>query len=258
MITDLSSYFCKVPAKYKSNSQIIRIVSEKWFLDNMYCPACSESSIKQYPANSPVMDFYCEACNQQYQLKGKKNIIGKKILDGQYDTMMRAVHGNKLPSFAFFIYDPKRYIVKDLFFIPKYFFTASIIEKRKALSVNARRAGYTGCNILFHSIPEIAKIFAIKNNGIIDRSAVKDSWAKIDFMAIVKSSKSRGWTSDVLKCIEDMRKNTFSLEDCYGFEDHLEYLHPENKNIKPKIRQQLQILRDRGMIEFLGNGLYKK
>ncbi len=33
-------------------------------------------------------------------------------------------------------------------------------------------------------------------------------------------------------------------------------MHSENKNIKPKIRQQLQFLRDKGYLEFLGNGVY--
>jgi type II restriction enzyme len=258
MLTDLSAYFGKVAGHYKSKSQIMRIVSEKWFLDNMYCPACSESSIRQYPANSPVIDFFCESCDQQYQLKGKKNTIGKKILDGQFDTMMRAVHRNRLPSFAFFIYDPTRFIIKDLFFVPKYFFTASIIEKRKPLSVTARRAGYTGCNILFENIPEIAKIFAIKDTRIIHKNIVRDSWVKINFMADVKNSETRGWTSDILKCIDDIRGRIFRLEDCYRFESNLISLHPKNKNIRPKIRQQLQVLRDKGLIEFLGNGIYQK
>jgi type II restriction enzyme len=34
-------------------------------------------------------------------------------------------------------------------------------------------------------------------------------------------------------------------------------LHPQNRNIEAKIRQQLQMLRDHGLIEFLGNGRYR-
>ncbi|MGC8581819.1 MAG: hypothetical protein ACP5MW_05710, partial [Thermoplasmata archaeon] len=34
--------------------------------------------------------------------------------------------------------------------------------------------------------------------------------------------------------------------------------HPNNKHIKDKIRQQLQILRERGYLEFKGNGKYEK
>jgi type II restriction enzyme len=34
-------------------------------------------------------------------------------------------------------------------------------------------------------------------------------------------------------------------------------LHPANRNIRPKIRQQLQVLRDMGLVEFLGGGEYR-
>lgn len=38
----------------------------------------------------------------------------------------------------------------------------------------------------------------------------------------------------------------------------LEMQHPNNNNIRAKIRQQLQQLRDRSIISFLGKGYYKK
>jgi type II restriction enzyme len=34
-------------------------------------------------------------------------------------------------------------------------------------------------------------------------------------------------------------------------------LHPLNRNIRPKIRQQLQVMRDHGVLEFLGQGRYR-
>lgn len=34
--------------------------------------------------------------------------------------------------------------------------------------------------------------------------------------------------------------------------------HPENNHIKDKIRQQLQFLRDEGLVEFTTRGNYKK
>ena len=44
----------------------------------------------------------------------------------------------------------------------------------------------------------------------------------------------------------------------YEFENRLSIQFPQNNHIKDKIRQQLQILRDQNMIEFIGRGLYKK
>jgi type II restriction enzyme len=43
----------------------------------------------------------------------------------------------------------------------------------------------------------------------------------------------------------------------YRFENRLAGLHPQNRNIRPKIRQQLQVLRDRGLLEFVERGVYR-
>jgi type II restriction enzyme len=48
------------------------------------------------------------------------------------------------------------------------------------------------------------------------------------------------------------------LDDVYAFEGELRSRYPQNKHVKPKIRQQLQVLRDKGYIDFLGNGRYRK
>jgi Dam-replacing HTH domain len=42
-----------------------------------------------------------------------------------------------------------------------------------------------------------------------------------------------------------------------AFEPRLAALYPGNNNVRPKIRQQLQVLRDRGWLEFLGRGRYR-
>ena len=47
------------------------------------------------------------------------------------------------------------------------------------------------------------------------------------------------------------------LQDMYSFEKDLSAIHPENKNIKPKIRQQLQFLRNKGYHEFVEAGKYR-
>ena len=44
----------------------------------------------------------------------------------------------------------------------------------------------------------------------------------------------------------------------YSFEGLLKKKFPNNNFIKDKIRQQLQVLRDKGLLEFKGNGIYRK
>ena len=66
------------------------------------------------------------------------------------------------------------------------------------------------------------------------------------------------WRSDILDCIDKIEHKYFTLYDIYQYEDILKLRHPQNNHIRPKIRQQLQVSRDNGYIEFLGNGNYKK
>jgi hypothetical protein len=60
-----------------------------------------------------------------------------------------------------------------------------------------------------------------------------------------------------MKCVEAIGKRDFQIEDVYGFEERLSQLYPGNRNVRPKIRQQLQFLRDRGYLEFLSRGYYR-
>jgi len=65
------------------------------------------------------------------------------------------------------------------------------------------------------------------------------------------------WRDDVLDCIKKLDKEIFTLRDIYAFADVLAHKHPDNKHVKDKIRQQLQFLRNDGVLEFLGKGSYK-
>jgi type II restriction enzyme len=52
-------------------------------------------------------------------------------------------------------------------------------------------------------------------------------------------------------------KTEFSLQEVYTLEENLARLHPANRNIQPKIRQQLQVLRDMGLVKFTAPGSYR-
>jgi type II restriction enzyme len=62
------------------------------------------------------------------------------------------------------------------------------------------------------------------------------------------SVAQRGWTLDVLNAVRSLGKVEFSNDDAYSLVTHLEKLHPDNRHIKDKIRQQLQKLRDRDLL----------
>lgn len=67
-----------------------------------------------------------------------------------------------------------------------------------------------------------------------------------------------GWLEDVLDCVNRITDDVFILDDIYTFEEELQEKYPKNNHVKDKIRQKLQVLRDNGYIEFMGNGEYRK
>ena len=132
-----------------------------------------------------------------------------------------------------------------------------IIERRKELSITARRAGWVGCNIVMSNIPEFGKIFYVQNGVIKSKDEVLDKWNKTEFVKGTHNIEAKGWLLDVLLCVERIKKKEFSLDEVYAFEPYLKAKHPLNNNIQAKIRQQLQFLRDKNVIEFVGRGQYR-
>lgn len=240
-----------IASDYKSTSQIVRRVTEKWVGDYIFCPQCA-STLGHCPNNSPVADFFCLSCGKVFELKSKSNNIGVKIVDGAYDTMIERIQSSSNPDFFFLNYDNSMQ-VKNFFAIPNFFFVPEIIERRKALAPTAKRAGWVGCNILLQKIPQSGKIFYIQDYNITPKEKVLHQYQNVFFM---KQEKSKGWILEIMQCIDRLHKSIFSLTDLYVFEKELQRKYPNNQHIQAKIRQQVQFLRDRGYLEFLGNGKY--
>ena len=250
------SFDTSLSEKYNSSAQKIRVMSESWLGDNMYCPNCGNPRISHLTNNSPVADFQCDNCGEIYELKSKNGNLGKKIADGAYSTMIERITSDSNPD-LFLLQYSESLSVTELLLIPRFFFVPDIIEKRKPLAATARRHGWIGCNILFGEIPQQGKISVIQNSRILDRQNVIQNYDRIKQLR-TKSIDSRGWLLDVLSCINDIQKTEFSLSDVYGYVEVLQKKHINNNNVEAKIRQQLQFLRDKGFIEFLGKGQYRK
>ncbi len=240
---------------YKSSSQKVRIMSEDWFSHFMYCPVCGERKLEKFGNNSPVSDFFCPVCEETFELKSKGTSIGKKIAGGAYFSTLERVKENNNPNLFVLQYKENR--VVNLIFIPKFFFTEEVIEKRPPLSLKAKRAGWIGCNILFDKILDQGKIYVIKESAILKKEDIMTKYQDLNKFYF-EDLKRRGWIFDVLDCINRIKNEKFSLSDIYFYQDYLSSIHPKNNNIQAKIRQQLQILRDKNIIRFLGKGFYQK
>lgn len=247
----------KAAEGFKSKSQIARVLTESWVSRNVYCPNCGNVTLNEFANNCPVADFFCGDCNHEYELKSKKDSNSLKIVDGAYSTMIQRINSDNNPNFFFLNYKSSDFTVQNFLVIPKHFFIDKIIEKREPLSPNAKRAGWIGCNILLNGIPESGKIHFVKNNTVLERSEVLSNWSKTKFLS-KQNKENRGWTIEILNLLDRIQSNDFYLKDVYRFEDDLKVKFPNNNFVKDKIRQQLQVLRDKNFIEFLGSGHYKK
>ncbi len=169
--------------------------------------------------------------------------------------MMDAILSERVPNLVLLQYSLSWSVI-NLLLIPNLFLTGSAIEKRKPLSPNAKRANWIGCNILLGNVPEDGRISIVSNGVIVSPAQVRREYERVQPLRELRL-KERGWTLDVLNVLRRLKKRDVSLADFYEFEGQLQALHPNNRNVKPKIRQQLQVLRDLGYLAFEGSGRYR-
>ena len=243
-------------AKYTSKPQRARIATEAWASENLYCPNCTSLELVSAVAGTPVIDFSCPKCAAEFQLKSQSCTFSRRILDAAYSTMVRAILENRTPNLFAMHYGISEWVVENVILIPSFAFPLSAIEKRKPLADSARRAGWIGCNILLHSIPPDARIKVISDGKPVAPAAVRAQYARIRPLAKL-DAKQRGWTLDVLNVVRSLGKQEFDLAEVYKSEAKLAHLHPANRHVRDKIRQQLQILRDLGTLKFLDRGEYR-
>jgi type II restriction enzyme len=242
-------------AAYRSPSQRARIITEAWGRHNLYCARCDSPRLEPSKANTRVVDFACPNCAAAFQLKSQSRPFSNRITDAAYEPMRRAVEESAAPHFLALHYDPRLWRVVDLTLFPAFALTTSCLERRKPLSLTARRAGWVGCNILLFNIPEDARIAVVSNGRPESPASVRARFRRLRSLEGIEH-ESRGWVLDVLNVVRSLPEPRFRLAEVYDRAEDLRTLHPANLHIHEKIRQQLQRLRDMGFVEFLGGGMY--
>jgi type II restriction enzyme len=119
---------------------------------------------------------------------------------------------------------------------------------------------------------------------IVPPEEVREKFKRVKPLSEI-SVKQRGWTLDVLNAIRRLgktdlsrlgngesnlaeskgprgpsgraRASQFTTADAYAFTRELEKLHPDNRHVQDKIRQQLQVLRDTGLLLHPSRGEWK-
>jgi hypothetical protein len=125
--------FAETPATYKGATQTARVLTEGWLAMWGFCPACGADRLPALPNNSPVADFRCAACGEEYELKATRAPLGRKVPDGAFGTMTARLAAANNPSLFVMRYDRTAARVADLIVVPRHFFTPAIIEHRRPL-----------------------------------------------------------------------------------------------------------------------------
>jgi len=240
---------------YKSPSQRTRIISEAWGRRSLYCARCDSPALEPSRVNAKLVDFVCPRCAAAFQLKSQSHRFSRRITDVAYHVMRRAIEESRAPHLLALQYDPLTWCVRNLILIPSFALTLSCLERRKPLALTARRSGWVGCNILLFNIPVDARIEVVSDGSPSRPATVRRQFSLLKPLEKVGYER-RGWTLDVLNIVRSLHKPEFSLGDVYRRSEELQLLHPKNLHVRDKIRQQLQRLKDMGLVAFAGGGRY--
>ena len=170
--------------------------------------------------------------------------------------MVQAIQNDETPSIFALHYDAAQWRVNGLILIPRFAYSLKDILRRRPLSPEAERHDWVGCDILLRAIPLRARIPVISDGVPVPTRNVRQEFNRLRPLQRIRT-KMRGWTLDVLLIVESLGRKEFGLDEVYAHEEKLRALHFRNRNVQPKIRQQLQKLRDLRFLEFLGRGRYR-
>ena len=245
-------------AHYPSASQRTRVITEDWAANHLYCPACECNELAAERPGRKVVDFHCDSCSERYQLKARREPLRGQVQDAAYEPLAQAIRDGTAPSFFLMHYRLKDWHVQNLVLVPRFFLSLSAVVPRNPLGPKHPRKGHVLCNLALSQLPLDARIPVVLDGKAMPWEVVRSEWERFAFLQ-EKTHKVRGWTSDVLACVRRLSKSIFTAGEFYAdFEVELRDLHPSNLHVKDKIRQQLQVLRRQGVLEFVRPGVYRQ
>jgi type II restriction enzyme len=243
---------------FKSASQAAKVVTESWVSQHLACISCGGGRLVQTPPNTPACDFVCNQarCAEPYELKARRGHLGRVVVDGAFGTLSTLWDSGEAANLLLLGYDRSAMTVRDLFAVHRSLLSRIALHRRPPLPPSARRAGWVGANILLDRLPQGALIPIVARGRVCDPRTIRAEWDRYRFLGGLKAT-DRGWLADILACLRRLPNRVFTLGDAYSFEEELSSLHPRNRNVRPKIRQQLQLLVAHGITQRITPGLYR-
>lgn len=220
----------------KSNNAKLEVITS-FKLMNIYAGALDTMGLEKILAQKGVVKNYPKLHAKIYLFDDEKVVISSCNL----------TNGGLLNNYEYGIYSNEsalvNQVVSDFNMLSKHENTGKVKQSdidtvRKIIATLPQSKGIILPNIELASPEEQLDVIDIPNQSI-------------------KTSLS-GWKLQVFDCVNDIPKQVFTLKDVSKYKSKLQGIYPSNQHVMDKVRQQLQYLRDLGLIEFLGNGSYKK
>lgn len=133
--------------KYKSRSQIARVIIEPWAEYNLYCLECPSDDISALPNNTAVADLRCPKCETTYQIKSSDGRFGNRVQGADYKAYHLAAEAKSFPNLLLVEWDSRFSCVFVVRAIQGAAISEDRILPRNPLSASARRHGWRGCTI---------------------------------------------------------------------------------------------------------------
>lgn len=206
-------------------------------LMSIYTGSLDISAIENIIDNNGIVKNYPKLHSKIYLFDDEKAII----------TSANLTYGGLIKNFEYGIYIDEKSVVE------------SIVDDFNSLSENeitgiVKKSDLETVKSILEEIPK-------SDTPKLPRFEIETPEENLDFITTpiepILNSLS-GWKLEVFKCANTIPKQNFTLNEINKFENHLKKIYPTNQHITDKIRQQLQYLRDLGLLEFLGGGKYKK
>lgn len=205
--------------------------------------------------NTKAMDFSCQRCGHFYELKTFRRRPLKSLIDGAYSALLARINSGSAPTLCL-LERNDRWQISSLTAIHSSFLTPAVIQQRPALGLHARRAGWIGCNIRLDRIPSDGEIAVVQGGSWSSKAEVRERFRRFLPLSDIPANQ-RGWATLTLWVVRTLGKEEFRLSDLYEREQSFAEAYPGNRHIRAKIRQQLQVLRDLGVLSFDAPGRYR-
>lgn len=218
-----------------SSTRIDLITSFK--LMSIYSGSLDVSAIETIIDNNGTVMNFPKLHSKIYIFDDEKAII----------TSGNLTYGGMLNNFEYGIYLDEKIILK------------TIIDDFNSLSKNEKTGVVKKSNLetVKNILSKIPKTISPKLPSF-EIETPEENFDIIENSVEPILSSLSGWKLEVFKCANKIPKQIFTLQEICKFENHLKKVYPRNEHVTDKIRQQLQYLRDLGLLEFLGGGKYKK